>query len=241
MIHGTKMILVPQELAKVLNGDLPQPPAPAGSYSAMDAEMSNILKSKNVDDFTKWKQYDNVLQRYMAKVERTKNSLAVNFESDDDDDAGAQQPQLPLKNTKKVKAPAPKKTQKADRQADQTKPKRVKPAQPSTLPPEILNKFTNFKDKKHAKAIFSALGSSSQVMVTKAGVLKIKRKNIGLLESLITYKVRGETGDTPTGWAEFSGFIEGLKEPALTKPVSLTRPRRATSKLVGNGRAWLSF
>lgn len=72
MIHGTKMILVPQEMARALNGDLPQPPAPVGSYSAMDTEMNEILKNKNADDLTKWKQYSNVLQRYMAKVERTK-------------------------------------------------------------------------------------------------------------------------------------------------------------------------
>lgn len=253
MIHGTKMVLVPQELAKALNGDLPQPPAPVGSYSAMDTEMIDILKNKNLDTFTKWKQYTNVLQRYMAKVERTKNALTVNYESDDDggDDAAAQQP--PLNNiniikkaNKKVNSTVSKIDDGASGPSKLTKKATSKTKiaalkYNSTTLPEILNKLTKASEKKQAQALFDAMKSSSHVIVTKTGILKIKRKNVGQMEPLIRYKVKGESGKAPAGWAEFSEFIVGLKALPKNKTASPTRLLRRTSKLVGNGKSWLTY
>jgi hypothetical protein len=271
MIHGTKMILVPQELAKALNGDLPQAPAPAGSYSAMDAEMRDILKSKNSDDFTKWKQYNNVLQRYMAKIERTKHSLTVNIEDDDhddddDDDGGAQQPPppppTPTKKVKKIKnkpdsnqtdededtkAPA-KRANRAIKAPilgspnNKTNKKAASLTPSNTTLPEILKSLANIKEKKQARELFNALEESKQVIVTKTGMLKIKRKNVGFLEPLIRYKIKGEPGKSPAGWDEFSGFIGTLKAVTTHKPVSaVPSARRGANKLVGNGKSWLKF
>jgi hypothetical protein len=259
MIHGTKMILVPQELAKALNGDLPTAPAPVGSYSAMDKEMSNILKSKNVDDFTKWKQYSNVLQRYMAKAERTKHSLTVNIEDDDDDDyddddGSTQQPPPPPtqpKIGKNVNPPASNIADGDDGAGEPTKKRTRKAikAPASATPknktsssglPEILNSLANAKEKKEARDLFNALEESKQTIVTKTGILKIKRKNIGLLDPLIRYKIKGEPGKAPAGWEEFSGFISDLKGVPKYKAASVAT-RRGANKLVGNGGPWLTY
>lgn len=48
---------------------LPKPPAPASSYTRMDAEMHSILLKKNISDFDKWVQYEQVLHRYLRKLE----------------------------------------------------------------------------------------------------------------------------------------------------------------------------
>jgi hypothetical protein len=257
MIHGTRMILVPQELARALNGDLPKAPAPVGSYSAMDEEMSNILKSKNIDDLTKWKQYNNVLQRYMAKVERTKNALTINIDDDDDDgggDGGAQPPapqQQPKKVKKNVSKPAPaiadaddgagspakKRTRSATKPAALATPKNKSNSVDLT---GILNSLTNAKEKKEARELFNALEESKQTIITKTGILKIKRKNVGLLDPLIRYKIKGEPGKAPAGWEEFNGFISDLKGVPKYKAASVAT-RRGANKLVGNGRPWLTY
>jgi hypothetical protein len=259
MIHGTRMILVPQELARALNGDLPKAPAPVGSYSAMDEEMSNILKSKNIDDFTKWKRYNNVLQRYMAKVERTKHSLTVNIDDDDDvgdPDGGVQQqqqqqpptPQAPKKGKNVIKPPP----DKADGDGGALSPPKKRTRRvlkPPVIPKsksnhvglkDILNSLATAKEKKEARELFNALEESKQTVVTKTGILKIKRKNVGLLEPLIRYKIKGTSGEEPVGWSEFSGFITGLKGLPKNKATSVVT-RQGSVKLVGNGRTWLTY
>lgn len=238
------MVLVPQELAQVINGDLPQPPAPVGSFSAMDREMSNILKSRNVDDLTKWKQYSNVLERYMAKVERTKNALSFNedYEEEEADnglgdstDVSAQQPPTP----KKAKVSSTKKRKTSLEVTPRTK---VTPNDSSPIPPEILKGLVTAKDKSCAQKLFKTLGTLDGVSVTKTGLLKIKRKNIGPWAPLIRYKVKGESGIPPAGWNEFSEVLEDLKDSPVMKTVSPPkRTRRVAKKLVGNGRSWLSF
>lgn len=237
------MVLVPQELAQVLNGDLPHPPAPVGAYSAMDKEMSNILKSTNVDDLTKWKQYSNVLERYMAKVERTKNALTFHddYEEEEDDgvgdgtDVSAQQPPTP----KKAKVSSTKKRKVSLEVTPRTK---VDTNGTDPIPPEVLKGLVTAKDKNCAQKLFKTLGSLDGVSVSKTGILKIKRKNIGPWAPLIRYKVKGESGIPPGGWNEFSELLEDLKDTPVTKTVSPPkRPRRATKKLVGNGRSWLAF
>lgn len=256
MIHGTRMILVPQELARALNGDLPKAPAPVGSYSAMDEEMSNILKSKNIDDFTKWKRYNNVLQRYMAKIERTKHSLTVNIDDDDDDgvdaDGGVQRQQSapqPPKKGKNVIKPAPDKADGDGGAWSPPKKRTRRVLKPPVTPKsksnnvgltDILNSLANAKEKKEARELFNALEESKQTVVTKTGILKIKRKNVGLLEPLIRYKIKGASGEEPPGWSEFSGFITGLKGLPENKATSVVT-RQGSAKLVGNGRTWLKY
>lgn len=238
------MVLVPQELAQAINGDLPQPPAPVGSYSAMDREMSSILKSTNVDDLTKWKQYSNVLERYMAKLERTKNAFTFHEEYAEEEDDGvgdgtdvsAQQPPSP----KKAKVSSSKKLRASSQVTPRTK---VDPnGSVDPIPPEILKGLVTAKDKSCAQKLYKTLGVLDGVSVTKTGLLKIKRKNIGPWAPLIRYKVKGESGIPPGGWNEFSELLEDLKGTSVTKTVSPPkRTRRATKQLVGNGRSWLAF
>lgn len=253
MIHGTKMILVPQEMARALNGDLPQPPAPVGSYSAMDTEMNEILKNKNADDLTKWKQYSNVLQRYMAKVERTKNALMADFESDDDDNDGAnvtkqsflRTPKSPMRKavTPKKKGVSPKISGSSTAKRATSKPKEKitkKSTESTDFMPKILSGLVSAGEKRVARGIFKTLNENEQVNVTKSGVLKLKRRNIGLLEPLIRYKVKGESGIEPEGWNQFTSLIGNIKTQARRK-LSSTPAKQRQSTSVGNGQSWLTF
>jgi hypothetical protein len=258
MIHGTKMILVPQELAKALHGDLPQAPAPVGSYSAMDSEMSAILKTKTDDDYTKWQQYNNVLQRYMAKMERTKNSLSITIESDDEADAAAAQPQTPVKpsgsndGSKKATrrktdtgtAPAYKKAALAVKKKASVKSS----TKDKSIILESFKILKNATQKKKARDLLNLLDNSEEAMWSKAGNLKIKGKSIGPLSPLVRHTVTGAKGIEPAGWGPFSSFIANLTGAPTSKassspapPAKGTRKAASSNQLIGNGSSWITY
>lgn len=89
MLHAKKMVLVPQEVANNLTGvDIAEAPAPAGSYSKMDSEMSAILKDKKLSDFKKLLLYTQVMERYRSKLDRNQRHLNIfsNFDNDYEDE-----------------------------------------------------------------------------------------------------------------------------------------------------------
>jgi hypothetical protein len=77
MIHAKKIALADDDDdAKALveaEKPLPDPPAPSCSYTRMDDEMHNILQNKKLSEFDKWVLYEQVLHRYLKKLEIHKN------------------------------------------------------------------------------------------------------------------------------------------------------------------------
>jgi hypothetical protein len=86
MNHGKKMVLVPHESIEQVQKDIPQPPAPVGSYSKMDIEMKNILADKNLCEFEKYAKYEDVLHRYMSILNRQKKDVAIYLQDDEPDE-----------------------------------------------------------------------------------------------------------------------------------------------------------
>jgi hypothetical protein len=86
MIHGKKMVLVPHESVEQVQKDIPQAPAPVGSYSKMDIDMKNILADKNLSEFEKYAQYEDVLHRYMSILNRQKKDVAIYLQDDEPDE-----------------------------------------------------------------------------------------------------------------------------------------------------------
>jgi hypothetical protein len=72
MMHTKKIVLAEEENAGAISeGDktLPEPPAPSSSYNRMDTEMRDILQNSKLSEFDKWVLYQEVLQRYLKKLE----------------------------------------------------------------------------------------------------------------------------------------------------------------------------
>jgi hypothetical protein len=66
MEHTKKMVVVPQELVERLREGTPAGSVGGGSgKTGLDAEMNRILNDKRLDDSEKWKQYQQVLHRFL--------------------------------------------------------------------------------------------------------------------------------------------------------------------------------
>lgn len=88
MEHVKKMVVVPQEVIARLTSNETQ--KRSGSDS-LDAEMHRILNDKLLNDNEKWKQYQQVLQRYLhfAATKRRDISLPIVEEREKVNDGGA--------------------------------------------------------------------------------------------------------------------------------------------------------
>lgn len=66
MEHVKKMVVVPQELIDRLNSNnVMTQPRQQSSAGGLDTEMHRILNDKHLDDVEKWKQYQQVLRRFL--------------------------------------------------------------------------------------------------------------------------------------------------------------------------------
>lgn len=57
-----------------VNDPIPEAPASSSSYARMDNEMSEILQNTKLSEFDKWILYQQVLERYLRKLQSHKNS-----------------------------------------------------------------------------------------------------------------------------------------------------------------------
>jgi hypothetical protein len=77
MNHTKKMILVPQESVARLH-DTPTS-SPQIQMSALDTEMSYIMRKQYADDSEKWKKYNEALQRYLYFANESRKPLEISL------------------------------------------------------------------------------------------------------------------------------------------------------------------
>lgn len=71
MEHARKMVIVPQELIEKIEE------RPAQKTNTLDTEMHRILMDKKLDDSTKWKLYNQVLQKFLHYAENTRKPIKL--------------------------------------------------------------------------------------------------------------------------------------------------------------------
>jgi len=72
MESAKKMVMVPPELLSRLE-QRPPITSDGGGSGGLDDEMHNILNNKTLDDNTKWKLYQQVLQRHCTLLRKNVN------------------------------------------------------------------------------------------------------------------------------------------------------------------------
>jgi len=77
MEHAKKMVVVPQELIERMREGEPTPPVGRGSGGGLDAEMHRILNDKRLDDNEKWKQYQQILQRFLHASAAKRRGISI--------------------------------------------------------------------------------------------------------------------------------------------------------------------
>lgn len=82
-MHAKKIVVAdPLEAAAEVmagseaNDPLPEAPASSSSYARMDNEMREILQNTKLSEFDKWILYQQVLERYLRKLQSHKNTKA---------------------------------------------------------------------------------------------------------------------------------------------------------------------
>jgi len=81
MNFAKKMLLVPPETMERLK----QASAPSQAMESLSDEMTGVL-NKPINDTDKWREYEQLLQRYMAGVSKSKEPIALTLLSDHNDD-----------------------------------------------------------------------------------------------------------------------------------------------------------
>jgi hypothetical protein len=193
MIHGKKMVLVPFDNFNA-HQDIPKAPAPVGDYSLMDEEMNKILKNKTVPEDLKWAKYDQVLQRYLAKLNRTKRDIAVTLQDSDDDsdNADVPSPQLPPSPLQRRSAPP------GSKEADMD---------------ELLDQIRTSAQRKKAEKLYILLRKCSKIKWNAEGQTKIGKKPIGNIVDLIQHSMIARPRGKLAGWKEFTDFITSVNIP----------------------------
>lgn len=91
MEHAKKMVVVPQELIERLREGSSKGSSSNKPNASLDAEMHRILSDKRLDDTEKWKQYQQVLQRFLhfSMVKRQPIGLSIIDDEGGEDTAGS--------------------------------------------------------------------------------------------------------------------------------------------------------
>lgn len=79
MEHAKKMVIVPQEFIermKNIDTNSIKTPRPSGT---LDSEMLKLLNNKDLDDSEKWKQYQQVLQRYLHFASQKRKPIQLSI------------------------------------------------------------------------------------------------------------------------------------------------------------------
>jgi hypothetical protein len=185
MIHGKKMVLVPFDSYNAEN-ELPKAPAPIGDFSLMDTEMNAILKHKNLSEDDKIAKYNQVLQRYMSKLQRAKRDISVVFENSDEESENEEDD--PLKNA----PPAP--------QA---------PSMDSLLDRVRQSQVQRTRSEK----LYQVLEKCSNIKWDVKGETKIRNKYVGNIGELIQHCMLKKPKTVLDGWDSFSVFLKNVNIP----------------------------
>jgi len=188
MMHAKKMILVPHESIEKLENEKPQAPAPVGSFSKMDEEMHNILHEKNLDEFDKYAKYEQVLQRYMSKMNRTGKDIEF-FVDEEIEEEGAEA------DFNGINLGEPK--------------KRTTHFQKTPHLSEYKSASKNIK----ARLLFNLLSKTNSVDVDNEGGLHVDGEVIGHVADLIDASLTARNVKHPEGWGEFQTLMRKINLP----------------------------
>jgi len=182
MIHGKKMVLVPFDSYNADN-ELPKAPAPIGDFSLMDTEMNAILKDKNLSEDDKLVKYNQVLQRYMTKLQRAKRPMV--FENSDDESENDEEP---LKNA----PPSP---------------------QPPNMESLLDRVRQSQAQRNRSEKLYQVLEKCSNIKWDAQGETKIGKKNVGNIGELIQNCMVKKPKTALEGWDTFSVFLKNVNIP----------------------------
>ena len=76
------MILIPQETVQRLQGD-------KTDVTALDKEMSTILKNNKLSDADKWKLYDQALQRFLHVTDQRRKTIKIGMKTTEKEEDGS--------------------------------------------------------------------------------------------------------------------------------------------------------
>jgi len=184
MIHGKKMVLVPFDSYNA-ESELPKAPAPIGDFSLMDTEMNAILKDKNSSEDDKIVKYNQVLQRYMTKLQRAKRDISVVFENSDEESDNEEDP---LKNA----PPAP---------------------QPPNMESLLDRVRQSQAQRNRSEKLYQVLEKCSNIKWDVQGETKIGKKSVGNIAELIQHCMVKKPKTVLEGWKSFSVFLKNVNIP----------------------------
>lgn len=189
MNHGKKMFLISPEAVQRLQAHpsaLPQ----AGSVNTMDLDMTNIMKQKNLSDFEKWSKYSQILQRYLKKMQDTREPIKI-----------------PLVENTAEEMPLP-----------MTSPEpELPPLHPElSIVDKVVNSFNAQGPlRKRAVTLIGILLSSPDISWDAAGRVTIKNISIpgANIVNLLNDVIRSKRGSAPQGWEQFATLLYALDIP----------------------------
>jgi hypothetical protein len=188
MIHGKKMVLVPFESYNA-EDQTPKAPAPVGDFSLMDEEMNSILKNKHLNEDDKWIKYNQILQRYMTKLQRGKRDISVALQDSDDDS----------ENDEEISS-----LKIADTVATPQKPDMV----------DLLNRVRQTRAQRtRAERMYNLLDKCSNIKWNTVGETIIGNKNVGNIGELIQNCLVKNPKVPLEGWKGFTGFLKSVNVP----------------------------
>lgn len=176
------MVLVPFES----EDSVPKAPVSVGDFSLMDRDMDEILKNKTLSEDDKWIKYNQILQRYMSKLQRTKRDISEAFQySDDEDDESV---------LSKISKP------------DNT-------PQPPNMN-ELLDRVHQTKaQRKRSEKLYHLLSKCSNISWNTQGETKIGTKKAGNIEELIYQCMTSNPRSNIDGWNGFTEFLKSVNIP----------------------------
>jgi hypothetical protein len=218
MIHTRKMMLVPfdggDQCARQEGGqqplEIPPVAAPAGSLTALDKEMHDILNSKSGSDFEKWTLYEQVLMKFLNKIKHSKQQQPLKEEEATDEEP---QPTTSVFKTEPVVV-------RMDAE-------------------DILAYLDSLKSRSsaYARVILSLLEKSSGIDWDEKGNVSIEgERTDSKIQDLLKATVTRNQSILPKGWEVYTSFLKKInipKEYILNKPSLIRSPiltRHATKK-----------
>ena len=184
----SKMVLLPSEISSLLDTQ---------SLSALDKEMHDILFSTTPDDL-KWKQYSQVLQRYLHHVKARDQPIELNL----------------VHNTPPVLEEAEKQHYVANNITDD---RSILNVIKSVLPKTLRHK---------GEQLYEILKSSQHITWQDNGEVTINGKVLSKshIVDLVTNAVRPVVKNEPVGWEQFSSAVmqSNVPKSVLGNSVSLS-------------------
>jgi len=189
MLHAKKMILVPHESIEKMGNENPLAPAPVGSYLQMDNEMHSIINDKSLDELGKYLKYEQILQRYMSKMNRTRKDVEF-FVGEEKEEAGAEE-----EIDRVVGGPEIKKSMK------------------NTQKPAHILEYKSASKNVKARLLFNLINKTNSVDVDEDGGLHVDGAVIGDVADLIDTALRTRSVKNPDGWRDFQILLRKINLP----------------------------